>query len=115
MLPITPRPLTETERALVERLCILNAVPVSSSGDVTRLQVIGRCECGCASVDFIPDEGSSVLGDAFGTTASGIEVGLLLWGRAGMVSGLEVYMLGEETSELPDPQTLRPGHQRPAS
>jgi hypothetical protein len=81
--------------------------PLESS--VAGLRVVGRCSCGCPSVDFEPggqSAGSSILADALGNNASGAEVGLILWGRHGAITGLEAYELGEAVRDLPDRSTL---------
>ena len=71
-------------------------------------QVVGQCECGCASIDFAEDKpGARIVRDAIGRTASGIEVGALLWSNDGIAAGLEIYMLGVETAELPIPESLQ--------
>ena len=71
-------------------------------------RVVGRCECGCASIDFLPDKGSaSVVAEAYGRTATGVDVGVLLWAREDLVSALEVYMLGTDTDQLPTAESLR--------
>jgi len=111
-----PRPLSETERAVVVQVCALNELPIPDISALERLRVVGQCDCGCASVDFMPDEaGASVLAGGYGVTPSGIEVGVILWERDGVVSGLEVYMLGEDTPELPQPESLHRSDGAPAS
>ena len=113
---VDPRPLSDVEAAVVARLHAINELPVPSATDLEALQVVGGCGCGCASVDFLPDTGGGkVLADGYGVTPSGVEVGLLLWGRDGQLSGLEIYMLAEDTSELPTPASLHRGDGPPAS
>jgi hypothetical protein len=59
-------------------------------------------------VDFEADAatGSEVLADGYGTTIRGVDVGVILWGRNGQLSGLEVYALEEDTPDLPTPESL---------
>jgi hypothetical protein len=74
------------------------------------LRVVGRCGCGCPSVDFelngqaLPNQ---PLVDATGRTADGIEVGVILWGRPDAVTGLEFYEMDRPVTSLPLLTTLR--------
>jgi hypothetical protein len=78
-----------------------------------QLRVVGRCGCGCASVDFERD-GQSVLSHPIAeaiaeTPAAGLKCGLILWGRDDAVTGLEIYEFeGGSLSELPPLEMLRP-------
>ena len=90
------RPLSEHETAVVNWM-VLYAVPAGRflhlAPTIANLRVVGRCGCGCASVDF-EKEGQSAkshpIADAYGETADG-SVGLILWGREGAITGLEIY------------------------
>ena len=98
-----PRPLTDAEKAVVD--CMIRAAgePLSAPS-----QVVAACECGCATVDFIDDtSGAHVARDAIGRTPAGIEVGALLWAKNGITAGLEIYMFGTDTADLPVPETLQ--------
>ena len=67
------------------------------------LQVVARCECGCASVDFdapVSDQRSTVIADGTGHTPSGGQVGVIVWGRCDAITGLEVYDLGAGENDL---------------
>lgn len=73
------------------------------------LRVVGRCSCGCPSVDFVvggQDLTASPVADAHGTTADGVEVGVILWEREGRVSALEVYEVEEPARALPLAESL---------
>ena len=98
------RPLSDSEQAVVARMMTLGGVAYA----VPR-EVVDRCDCGCASVDFLPDGPfGEIVADAYGRTTSGIDVGVILWAREGAVSGLEVYMLGSsDTDELPTVDSLQ--------
>jgi hypothetical protein len=96
------RPLNDGERALIDWL-IANGIPESQAlkQQLTGLQVIGRCSCGCPTVDFAsgdshqPTTGPSrILADFFGVTPEGVEVGVILHARQDRISELEVYSLG---------------------
>ncbi len=73
-----------------------------------------RCECGCASVDFIqekqaePTAGMRILGDyVFG--GGDHESGMFIFERGGILSGIEVYGLGGDAARsLPHPVECRP-------
>jgi hypothetical protein len=109
--------LTDAERAIVARLCAINELPVPSGVDLAALRVVGSCECGCASVDFRPGPFTGqIIGEGYGVTVSGIDVGLILWGSENGLAALEIYMLGmEDTPELPRPESLHRGEGAPAS
>ena len=114
---VAPRPLTEAERAVLARLCAINELRVPSAEELTALRVVGGCDCGCASVDFRPEPfAGQILGEGYGVTPSGIDVGLILWGYEDSLGALEIYMVGvEDTSELPRPESLHRGEGAPAS
>ena len=77
------------------------------------LHVVSHCSCGCPTVDFSV-EGSEVttvgpshiLADFLGKTPDGIDVGVILHGREGKISELEVYPLGQTSALLPKIETL---------
>jgi hypothetical protein len=95
------RPLTKEERTLLEWL-ITNGNPdaqqyTSQIADVT---VVGRCTCGCPSIDLAVGDHeqrksgpSTILADFEGKTREGIEVGVILHAREGHISELEVYAI----------------------
>jgi hypothetical protein len=74
--------------------------------------VVGRCHCGCPSIDLAatgpPSDGRPVplvLADA--ESPEGIQVGVILWARDGRLSGLEVHPWEASGSfRLPHPETL---------
>jgi len=102
---VPPRSLSEDEHSVVARLINLGGLKLT-----VPITVVGKCECGCASIDFEPNKaGPKVLVDGYGRTAAGIEVGVLLWGYESSIAGLEVYMLGTDTGELPAPESLHLG------
>jgi hypothetical protein len=73
------------------------------------LRVVGRCSCGCPSVDFVvggQDLTASPVADAHGTTADGAGVGVILWEREGRVSALEVYEVEGPARALPLVESL---------
>lgn len=103
MHKVLPRLLTDPEQAVVSHM-------IRSPGErvAAPTQVVAKCDCGCATVDFIDDtRGACVVRDATGRTRTGIDVGVLLWGKDGVAAGLEIYMLGTDTGELPLPESLQ--------
>src|SRR5215207_3175642 len=90
----------EMIRAALERAC---RVPLDETvwSAIPSLEVIARCECGCASVEFdAPSEQrSGVIADATGHTPRGGQVGVIVWGRSDAITGLEVYDLGAGDDE----------------
>lgn len=92
---------------------LVGLVDTVAKGAVDRLQVMGRCECGCASVDFDAqesDQPSTLLADAIGYTARGGRVGVIVWGRPDAITGLEIYDLGAGDGDLvlPEPESIEP-------
>jgi hypothetical protein len=72
-------------------------------GVIPSLQVVARCECGCATVDFdasASDQRSTVVANAMGQTPSGGQVGVIVWGRCDAITGLEIYDLGAGRDDL---------------
>jgi hypothetical protein len=102
----TPRPITEAEASVIEHALIaegLGTDPLLAS--VRSLLVIGRCGCGCASVDFaVPPsitQSAAPLVDATGKTPSGDDLGIIIWANGGSISGLEVFGHTDEPAPLP--------------
>ena len=86
--------------------------PAALAATVPSLRVVGRCRCGCASVDFVPDTESRAgirVADGIGTTRAGGTVGVLVWADGDRISGLEIYDLGagEADQTLPVPGSIR--------
>jgi len=79
---------------------------------VPGLLVSGACDCGCPSVDFFVEGLSAtamIVAEADGRSPEDAPVGVLLWARAGRLSGLEVYDLSDATTtSLPRPAALHP-------
>ena len=88
----------------------------SQAGDLSDLEpslidlrVVGRCSCGCPSVDFVSGGqalGASPVANAHGTTSDGVAVGVILWESDSAVSALEFYELGEPVRSLPLVESL---------
>lgn len=113
-MSLKPRPISAAEAELV-RWLLTQAARIdgteSLSSQVESLLVAERCDCGCPSVEFLVEGLSataSIIAEAGGHSPEGIPVGVVLWGRAGRLSGLEVYDLGDASIiSLPRPAVLR--------
>ena len=107
------RPISQDEAAVV---CWL--LRASVAGDLSRLEssvsslhIVGRCGCGCPSIDFAPGGqagGSGFLAEAFGESAHGELAGLILWGTCQVITGLEIYGFEKSALSMPALGTLRP-------
>jgi hypothetical protein len=73
---------------------------VPSIGD---LRVVGGCECGCTSVDFVitTSEQRRPIADGLGILANGERVGVIVWGTPKTVTGLEIYDMSATATDLP--------------
>lgn len=109
------RPTTATERGLIRWLLEHAAIDPGAPGlleQIDRLQVVDACDCGCPSVDFMREgqgAGAQILAEAAGETSAGEPLGILLWGRDGTISGVEVFDYdGGTWFPLPPVDRLRP-------
>ena len=100
------RPLTEAEAALLRWLLARGAQLTGTDADlalaflpqVDASRVVGRCGCGCPSVDLAleaPDllvgEVSATLADVEGHSPEGTEIGVILRAAGGKLNELELY------------------------
>ena len=111
------RPLTAEEHALV-RWMLTHGGPLAAGylPQLDSARVVGRCPCGCASVDFgvggttpPAGEGIEVLAD-FQWRDAGGTCGVFAFARGGRLAGLEVWSIdGQVTPDvLPAPGMLTP-------
>ena len=106
------RPISPAEAALVSWLLLNAPMGCDTTGrtaSVDDLRVVGRCSCGCPSVDFVAggqSSGAFPIASAYGTTADGVVAALIVWERDGVVSGLELCELDEPVRSLPLIDTL---------
>ena len=107
--------MNPTERTLIGWL-LLNGVPEARAyvQQLDGLHVVGRCSCGCGTVDLaVADARASttgpslILADFMGLTPEHLQVGVLLHAREGKISELEIYPLGETTASLPTIESLK--------
>lgn len=105
------RQLTSKEQELLERLLLQGTA--ESKGYVEqapRVTVAARCGCGCPSVDLAVggreashSSPTVILSEAGGVSPEGISFGIILHGREGLISELEVYPIDREGAfTLPD-------------
>jgi hypothetical protein len=110
------RALTDKERLLLERL-MFHGTPASKSyaAQLPLVAVVSRCTCGCPSIDLsvggrVASLGSptTILGEAGGVSPEGISFGIILHGREGLISELEVYPIdGEGVLSIPGIDDIR--------
>ena len=107
------RPISSHEAEVVTWMLLHASVVGSLAGlveTVKTLRVVGRCSCGCPSVDFVVN-GQTVpsqpIADATAQTANGAEVGVILWGRTDAITGLELYEMAAPVTSLPLAHTLK--------
>ena len=96
------RPITVTEAAVVRWLldhAAMGEISAYASQAPEKLRVVGGCDCGCVSLDFLPKaSGGKIIADALAVYPDGREAGLILWGRGGEIASLEVYDLHPNAS-----------------
>ena len=117
MLAITPRDISSEEALVVAQAIAVTAHSpdfVVLGETVASLKVYSVCECGCASIRFRTDASgdtpkSGILADALGTTREGNLVGVIVWGSALAVTGLEIYTMSSvDDGSLPILSSIRP-------
>ena len=107
------RPITMEELEVI-RMTLEHAAASAEfrklAANAARLHVVGKCDCGCDSVDFIEQSKvkSKPIADGIGCTARGGKVGVIVWGTSEMITGLEVYDLGagNQDIKLPTPASI---------
>lgn len=111
------RPLSNAEKGLVRWLLEHGTEEGRSLlPQLEQAQVIARCSCGCASVDFSvggkisSTSGISVVADYRWDSSEGYLFGVFAFSKGGLLSGIDVWSIdGRATpSALPNPGQLRP-------
>jgi len=107
------RPIQPNEIAVLQWL-LDHAAMGDASGSEYRLDdlrvVPTACQCGCASLDFEIGGwgGARILADALVLYPEGKKAGLILWGKNGRITGLEIYDLDPKASHhFPELANLR--------
>jgi hypothetical protein len=118
------RPLSGHERALLRWLLERGGEDARALlPQVDHARVVGRCACGCASVDLAVDGRPAgdapmvtVTPDFFWTEPGGGLCGVLVFAKGGTLAGLEVWSVdGEATpTALPALDQLRPAEELPS-
>ena len=104
---VAVRSISDSEAAVIERALAVAATDESAQdliGLVRSLRVVGRCECGCASVDFrVPAQGqvARIVADAVAKAPDGEHLGLIVWALDKHLSGLEVHSYSDRPAPLP--------------
>ena len=115
--PVTvDRPILPAEVTVIQVMLDRAAVSPDYSRfntNLNTLRVVRLCECGCESVDFTTWDTESPrtqIADGTGETPSGNPVGVIIWGSADSVTGIEVYANGgnEDDLRLPTTVSIRP-------
>ena len=101
------RHLTDPERTFVRQMLAIAGLSRSPyARQVPSLRVVGKCDCGCPTVDFATPAAGKPLVDAYARTKQGEVVGAILWEKEGQLSGLELYSMAADPKELPHSNTL---------
>jgi len=114
MVKLEPRELSANEASVIA--AALKRAPTgkpcsASEVEVSRLRVVGRCECGCDSLFFsgIAEAMEQFrVADGLGYTEDGEEIGVILWARGDSLVHLELYNYGEQPARLPIAATVCP-------
>lgn len=115
---VEPRPLERAEAELLVWL-LKNGNPGADQliDQVPNLEVVGKCGCGCASIDFAirgkprtKSGGLHILSDYQWKDSSENMFGVFAFSKENEIAGIEVWSIdGNETpSQLPNPKQLVP-------
>jgi hypothetical protein len=111
------RDLNSAERDLLRWVLKRSAAePERYLEQIPRLRVVGRCGCGCPTVDLAlegqphsRDAVARLIAEAEGQSPEGISVGVLVFAKDEVLSVLEVYSVaGDALFSLPSPDALAP-------
>ncbi len=101
------------QKAVIARalaVCPTEAASERHRQVIESLQVIGRCECGCDTVNFegwSVEASAAVLADGVGLDVEGREVGVIVFGTEDTITSLEVYASTDSPARLPAVETIR--------
>ena len=114
MIALNPRPLTPAEIAVVsaaiQRAPFGEGFRLDEVHLTSQLRVVGRCDCGCASVFFSSPEWTSEhhrVADGQGYTADGERIDIIVWATSTGLAHLELVSYSERPALLPDPYSVR--------
>jgi hypothetical protein len=98
------RSLTYREREVLDALLSIDFEGVETLRDEARsARVVGRCACGCPSIDFRQGGGMEILVN--GGVVGSFD-GLFLYSLDGHLGGIEWVSGGGDPTELPEPARL---------
>jgi len=106
------RALTTQERQLLAWLLEHGKASAKAHlSEIEGVRVVSRCDCGCASIDFVDAPGAlEILSEYKWEDSDGHLFGAFAFAKEGKLAGLEVWSIdGEATpSVLPDTSVLVP-------
>lgn len=111
--PMAVRPISANERTILERAfqyASAHGADLPSLDQLDSLQVVCKCECGCASVDFYylkAGEIAHVVADGIGETHTGEQVGVIVFSLGGNIQRLEIVGYSNYPAPLPIPSSVR--------
>jgi hypothetical protein len=108
MILVTARPLTEAETSTLKKALLVAPTRRLTSemiASVDSLRVFEQCDCGCATVWFLPDGSlaGNIVAEA-GTLKDSEQIGVTVFARGHALAGLEVT--GDGKTPLPSPDAI---------
>ena len=113
---VDPRPISTAELRVLQT--VLSRAPTADTPSVagetlSGLTVHSKCDCGCASVGFLPEGTSAnantkLIADGLGLSPDNEQVGIIVYGSPGQIVELELYWHHTEGAPLPKPETIVP-------
>jgi hypothetical protein len=109
---IPERDITAHEAAIVGWLldhAAMRDVSAYRTRPIQSLRVVGGCDCGCSSLDFLSNTSgaTTMLADAVAIYPDKQQAGLILWGRDDEIVMLEVYEMHPVADRVPEIADLR--------
>ncbi|MEU7774952.1 hypothetical protein AB0C44_26860 [Micromonospora taraxaci] len=110
------RPLTDAERAVIERL-LGSTFPGSREllAQLRHTAVDGGCGCGCATINLSVDRSRAIPAPVISRTPVSADIsdgdtyaGVVLFVDGGFLSCLEVHSIDEPVRVLPPPDAITP-------
>ena len=113
---ITPRPISSAELEVLQTTLLRASTPDAphiEPGELKNLVVYSKCDCGCASVGFLPEgakpnENTKLVADGLGLSPDNKQVGVIVYGSPGQFVELELYWHYDGGAPLPRAETIVP-------
>lgn len=113
---ITPRAISNAELEVLQTALDCARTPHAPQiepNELKELVVYSKCDCGCASVGFLPEgtkpsENTKLIADGLGLSSENKQVGVIVYGSPGQFVELEIYWSYEGGAPLPRPETIVP-------